>query len=163
MSADQQGGISMPRKKGQRPYFNRPPQGLKGDIPPDAALAEFASKLQELMLKKNWNQSDLARAAAKFMPDKKFNRDNISQYIRGLTFPYPLRLAALARALGVDPQELRPRGTVVPGAGDRTPPLDVRALGDGKVWLRVNQAVDLQTAMKVLSILGQTDAFDKSK
>jgi len=33
------------------------------------------------------------------------------------------------------------------------PPLDVRDLGQGRAWLRVNQAVEWDTAVKVLTLL----------
>lgn len=150
------GDIGMPRKKGSRQYVNLPPKGLPAGAPHDAALTEFARKLQQLMVERSMSQSDLARAAAKFMPDKRFNRDNISQYVRGLSFPYPMRLSAIAKALGVDPQDLRPAG--VPGAGDKAPELDFRALGDGNVWLRVNQAVPMKVAMEIVALLGKSDA-----
>jgi len=156
------GDVNMPRKRGSRPYINRPPQGLPAGAPTEAALAEFGAKLQKLLVDKNWSQSDLARHAAKFMPDKKFHRDNVSQYVRGLSFPYPVRFNAICRALGVDPQELRPAAGL-PSSSDKAPPLDIRALSDGSVYLRVNQAVKLETAMKVLSLLGQSFDADKSK
>ncbi len=155
-------GDAMPRKRGSRPYINRPPQGLPAGAPTDAALAEFAAKLQHLMVAKNWSQSDLARAAAKFMPDKRFHRDNISQYVRGLSFPYPVRLNALAKALGVDAQELRPSAGV-PSASDKAPPLDFRSIGDGLVYLRINQAVKFDVAMQIVALLGQSFDADKSK
>src|SRR5690349_8661860 len=134
MQTTDMGDFAMPRKRGSRPYVNRPPRELPAGVPTDAALAEFANKLQKLLVDKDWNQSDLARAAAKFMPDRKFHRDNISNYIRGQSFPYPVRLKAIAKALGVDPSDLRPAG--LPSASDKAPPLDIRALGDGNVFLR---------------------------
>lgn len=151
----------MPRKKGTRPFVNRPPQGLPAGAPHDAALVEFGSKLQDLMNKKGWTQSDLARAAAKFMPDKKFNRDNVSQYVRGLSFPLPMRLNAIAKALGVPVEDLRPAG--LPGAGSKNPPLELRAIGDGMAWLHVNQAIPMDVAMQIVSILGKRNGTDQGK
>lgn len=155
------GDLGMPRKRGSRPFINRPPKGLPAGVPTDAALAEFGNKLQKLMMEKGWSQSDLARAAAKFMPDKKFNRDNVSQYVRGLSFPYPMRLNALAKALGVNPEELRPAS--LPSANDRAPPLDIRAIGDGNVWLRINQAMPMKLAMKIVALLEAELGTDSSK
>ena len=146
------GGPVMPRKRGTRHYVNRPPSGLAAGAPTEAALIEFGNKLAKLMQDKGMSQSDLARAASKFMPNKKFNRDNISQYVRGNSFPYPVRLNAICKALGVNPEDLKPAG--LPTASDKAPPLDFRSLGDGKVFLRVNQAVELDVALKVVALLG---------
>jgi len=150
----------MSRKRGSRPYSNRPPQDIPTGAPPQVVLAEFGNKLQQLLVEKNWNQSDLARAARKFMPDKKFTRDNVSRYVRGLSFPLPLRLNALAKALGVSPEDLRPKG--IPGAGMKNPPREYRQLEGGMAWLTINQAVPDELALKILSMLGQEDA-DKRK
>lgn len=140
----------------RRVFHNPPPKGFVKGAPKEAVMAEFGRLLQRLMVEKNWNQSDLARAAAKFMPDKKFHRDNVSMYVRGQSLPGPVRLNALAKALGTDTQTLLPtRG--VEHVEERNPPLDARWMGDGNVWLRVNQAVSQEAAMKVLAILGQAD------
>lgn len=163
MTTQDQGDTHMPRRRGSRPYINRPPRDLPPGAPMEAALVEFGAKLQKLMYDKGMNQSDLARAAAKFMPDKKFTRDNVSNYIRGNHFPYPLRLNALARALGVTIEELRPKSGI-PQSGDHAPALDFRSLGDGNVWLRVNQAGSMDVAMKIVAMLEQDHhGTDKGK
>lgn len=144
-------GEPMPKR---RPFINPPPRALPPNAPYDAALAEFGRRIQALMVKKNMNQSDLARAAAKFMPNKKFNRDNISVYVRGKSFPGPVRLAAVAKALGVAPTDLMPEHGI-PSVDEKAPPLDIRAIGDGNVWLRINQATSMDVAMKIMALLGQ--------
>lgn len=122
-------------------FHNAAPQGLPQGAPPEAVKTEFARRVQAAMVNKGWNQSELARRAALHMPDKKFGRDNVSNYIRGTSMPGPTHLNALARALGVQAKELVPaRG--MPSADDKAPPLDVKDLTDGRAWLRVNQAVD---------------------
>lgn len=138
----------------RRHFYNRAPKGLPPDAPVDAALAEFGRRLQKRMSEKGYNQSDLAREASKHMPNKKFGRDNISNYVRGVVFPGPIRLHALAKALGVKPDDLVPEHGL-PSTDDRAPPYDIRATSDGNVWLRVNQAVSHEVAMKVLALLGQ--------
>lgn len=136
----------------RKPYHASPPKGFVAGAPAEAIKAEFGRALQKRITDKNWNQSDMAREAAKFMPNKKFPRDNISQYIRGLTLPGPVRLKALARALNCKPEELLPvRSTETIDA--KSPPLDARWLGDGNVWLRVNQAVPEAVALDVLKLL----------
>lgn len=139
-------------------FHNAPPQGLPDGAPPEAVRAEFAKRLQTAMVAKGWTQSELARRAALHMPDKKFGRDNVSNYIRGTTMPGPANLNALAKVLGMAAKELVPsRG--LPSVDDRMPPpLDVKELSDGRAWLRVNQAVDWNTAMQVVALLKRAAA-----
>jgi hypothetical protein len=55
---------------------------------------------------KGWSQSDTARAASKFLPaGETFRRDSISTYIRGV-IPHGKNKAALAKAFGLEPDEL---------------------------------------------------------
>lgn len=116
-------------------------------------LREFGNRLYELLREKGWNQSELAREAAKHMPNKKFSRDNVSKYIRGRFLPNAKHLDALSKALGVDRSDLLPEGSS-PSASESSPPLDVRDAGNGEhAWLHVNQRVPWPVALKVLSIL----------
>lgn len=62
---------------------------------------EFAKRLYRLMLKRGWNQSELARRAD--LP-----RDSVSTYIRAKVMPTPQSAQRLARALGITPEELMP-------------------------------------------------------
>lgn len=134
-----------------RHIHNPPPGEIPDDAPSGHARAEFAKRLQHLMTKKGWSQADLSREASKFMPGKKeIGRDSISYYVRGLSFPQAPRINALARSLGVKPEDLVPtRG--VKTAGD--PTVEVRDISDGRAWLRVNQAVDWPVAAEILKLL----------
>ena len=74
--------------------------------PIDQVKIDFANRLQKAMVAKGYNQSELARRTADYMPEdpetgkrKRFGRDNISTYIRGLALPQPATLAALAKAV----------------------------------------------------------------
>jgi transcriptional regulator with XRE-family HTH domain len=145
-------GHDMARKR--KSYHAALPRGFTAGAPVEAIKAEFGRVLQKRMVDKNWNQSDMAREAARFMPDKTFQRDNISQYVRGLSLPGPVRLNALARALGCKPTDLLPvRSSETIDAV--APPLDARDLGDGTVWLRVNQAVPQSIALQIMQLLMQ--------
>ncbi len=137
----------------KRPYINPPPtEGAGPDLPKDVVKIEFAKRLQHAMVKKGWNQSELARRAQVHMKGKRLERDNISTYIRGNALPDPARLNALCLALSVPPAELLPsRG--IPSAADKAPTFDVRGLDNGNVWLRVNQAVAWQVALDIMVIL----------
>lgn len=134
-----------------RHIHNPPPGEIPDDAPSGHARAEFAKRLQHLMAKKGWSQADLSREASKFMPGKKeIGRDSISYYVRGMSFPGASRINALARSLGVKPEEL------VPTRGVKTaenPSVEVRDLSDGRAWLRVNQAVDWPVAAEILKLL----------
>ena len=140
----------------RRAYINpMPSKDLPMNAPKDAVKVEFARRLQSAMLAKGWRQSDLAREAGRHMKEKTFGRDSVSLYIRGMSLPGPLHLEALCKALGARPEDLLPtRG--MPSAGEAIPALDVREMSDGKVWLRVNQAVPWPMAIKVLEILKVT-------
>ncbi len=72
----------------------------------DVISKGFAKRLQELMDRKGWNQSVLARRAAIHMPDGKLDRQLIHNYLKGATIPQHDRLEAIAAALGVDVQDL---------------------------------------------------------
>lgn len=137
-----------------RHYINPKPTELPKGAPVDVVHADFGGRLQQAMVAKGWNQSELARRANERMPEgQKMGRDNVSGYIRGTTLPGPVKLKALADALGMTVEELLPqRG--VPNAGNKTiPALDMRDLGDGNVWLRVNQAVPRNIALRVMNLL----------
>ena len=137
----------------KKQFHNKPPLGdMPAHAPKDAVKAEFARRLQAAMVRKGWNQSELARRAAENTTDGHFGRDNISLYIRGIVMPGPVHLHALSKALSLKPDELLPsRGA--PSADDRVPPLDIRDAGNGKAWLRVNMAVEWPVAVEVMKLL----------
>lgn len=139
--------------KTKRPAFhNPPPANLPHGVPIEAVKAEFAKRLQAAMVERGWNQSELARRAALHTADKKFGRDNVSGYICGTSLPGPTHLAALGKALKIEPRELVPmRG--MPSVDEKVPTLDVKDLGNGTVWLRINQAVEWPAAVQVMNLL----------
>lgn len=135
-------------------YHNPPPTNVNSALlPKEAVKAEFARKLQHAFTAKGWTQSELARQAeAKLPKGHTFGRYNVSTYVRGKSLPGPVHLKALCDALGVKPDELLPtRG--VGQVGSEMPPLDVRDMADGNVWLRINQAVPWPIALKIMELL----------
>jgi transcriptional regulator with XRE-family HTH domain len=143
----------------RRRFINPPPAADDATTAASvqAAKREFAKRLQQFMTDKGWNQSDLARAASKFMPDKKFNRDNVSLYVRAQQLPGPVRLRAMAKALGVEETKLIPPGATA-SVDEDAPPLAMRPLGSGNVWLQINQAVPQDIALQIITLLGQASA-----
>lgn len=148
-----------------RRRFINPPPSQDGEFNPAniAALKrEFAKRLQAKLVEKGWNQSDFARAAAKHMPNKKFNRDNVSLYIRAEQLPGPVRLAAMLAALGCTKEELLPTGAVATVDEKAPPPLAMYPTGNPSiVMLHINQAVDQDLALKILGMLRQTHIVKK--
>jgi transcriptional regulator with XRE-family HTH domain len=136
-------------------FHNGPPTDLPPGAPRDAVRVEFARRLQRAMVDKGWNQSELSRRASHHLPkDKPMGRDSVSSYVRARHFPTPSHLAALAKALDVEPDTLVPaRG--VASVDNSNPPLAMHEVGDGRVWLRVNMALELSTALKIMNLINQ--------
>jgi len=96
------------------------------------------------MLRKEW--------ASGYLVDKEMGRDIVNSYLNKGTLPGPRYLAAIAKALGVEKTDLLP--TRLTKASNRSlMALDVRDAGDGRAWLRVNQAVDWPLALKIMQLL----------
>lgn len=129
------------------------PHDIPDAAPKEAALVEFGRRVQAAMVEKGWNQAELARRATQHMKGEAvMSRDTISKYVNAQTLPGPDRLAALAKALGKRADELLPtRGVTT--ASDKVPAFDMRAAGDGRVWLRINQEVNYDKALKILAVL----------
>ena len=116
---------------------------------------EFGRRLYERMIRKGWNQSELARRAG-------IGRDSISTYVRGVSLPDPLYLQKLADALDCKPEDLLPNA--VESAMDREhPAMEIRqAQGDTtKVWLRVNRIVPPEVASEIFAIINKADRADR--
>lgn len=137
----------------KRLYVNRTPGAppTKG-TPRDAVKIDFAKRLQRAMVKKGWNQSELARRSSGYLKGGEIGRDLISHYIRGVAIPQPEKLQALCKALGVEPVDLLP---TAPTVDNKSPPFDMRQLEDGNVWLRINQAVSMDQALRIGKILNE--------
>lgn len=128
------------------------PSPISEFAPPEAIRLAFASRLQNAMIAKGWNQSELARRATEVSKSGPITRDVVSVYIRAKSLPGPDNLASLAAALGMERSELLPsRG--ITAAVSAAPPAEVRDLGEGKVWIRINQEADWPTALEILGLL----------
>lgn len=120
---------------------------------PKEVREAFAVRLLNARIRKGWNQSELARAAAIHMPEGKFGRDNVSKYEKGAHLPTPVQLNALAKALSVPAAELLPQN---PGVGEAMEPgmrPAFRTIDDDTLWLRVNQAVPRDLGLKIVKML----------
>ncbi|MGH7035663.1 MAG: helix-turn-helix domain-containing protein, partial [Stellaceae bacterium] len=88
-------------------------------------------------------------------------RDSISNYLRGTTIPDPKNRDKLAKALGVPPEELLPNG-LFDAIEREEPSLEIKQVvgHSGQVWLRVNQLVTFDQALKIAGILNDGSRQD---
>ena len=109
--------------------------------------AEFGKRLQSLMLKKGWNQSELARKVG-------IGRDSVSQYVRGRSIPSPANLNKLAGILGIEKDVLFPNYDAQTNAIEAAT-LEIKSIDSDAehMWLRVNMKVPAEKALEVLKIL----------
>lgn len=133
------------------------------DAPTDEALRpkhltkqEFGQRVYKLMIRKGWNQSELARQAG-------IARDSVSTYVRGISLPEPLNLERLAKALGVSATELLPNATEA-AIDEDVPSLELKIshLNSQRAWLRVNRLVSTAAALKIVEILNADKISDAS-
>ncbi len=138
----------------KRPVLNPPAETLPRDAPPDAVKVFFARKLSELMRAKGWRGSETARRVTENAPPGvEVSRSAISSYVLGKNLPTDIPLAAICKTFGVEPKDLLP--SVGRPAAGKEDAFAIRKLDDGSVWLRVNQAVSYETALKVMATLNE--------
>jgi transcriptional regulator with XRE-family HTH domain len=115
------------------------------------AAAEFARRLYEKMLKKNWNQNQLAVKS-------ELGRDSVSRYMRGMTLPDPKSAKMLADALECEVSEIMPHA-IERAYDNELPSLELRQVAGhgGVVWLRVNRQVTFKTAAAIVDLLNQEE------
>lgn len=133
----------------------------------DTRRAQMARNIARLLIEKGWTQAELARRASDYMPidpktkkKGKVGKDLVGAYIKGKNVggkyvritPSADRVAAIAKAFGVPPEDIYPYA-IPRQAQEDLPPFDVQTLDDGRVWLQLNQAVDRNTALKILALL----------
>lgn len=124
-------------------------------LPKHLTKQEFGKRLYRMMLNKGWTQSELSRQAG--LP-----RDSISVYVRGRSLPTPLNAEKLARAFGVSVRDILPN-LVESAIDEDQPAFEMRASVNAPsvVWLRINRAVSLSTAVKVAELLQQDNVADR--
>lgn len=125
--------------------------------PKQIAKQEFGNRLYRLMLNKGWSQSELARRAD--LP-----RDLISTYVRGRSFPTPQSAQRLSKALGILPEELMPNH-VSSAIEEDNPAFDMKVSPNapGHAWVKVNQLLRLETAVKIVQLIQEDAALADAK
>ena len=102
---------------------------------------DLARKLRLALHTREWNQSDLARAAS--LP-----RELISSYINGRAFPTTRSLRRLADALQLKIEDLAPQA---PGMFQWEPPptMEITGLANGMAKITVNTVVPISVALEI--------------
>ena len=102
---------------------------------------DLARKLRLALHAREWNQSDLARAAG--LP-----RELISSYVRGGSFPTSRSLRRLADALQLKLEELAPQA---PGMFQWEPPptMEISGMANGMARIMVNTVVPIGVALEI--------------
>lgn len=127
------------------------PQPISQDAPREVALVEFSNRLRKAMNDRGLSQSELGRQASEAL-GREIGRDSVSQYLRAITFPNPEKLQALCTVLKKEPAEILPtRG--VTRSTDKIEPIGISQMANGDAWLRINQQVPWEKAIKILAIL----------
>jgi transcriptional regulator with XRE-family HTH domain len=151
----------MPRKPVRRLPLSAD-EAIAGRTPTEQlGIEEFARRLQYWRIKRGFkNQSDLAREIWGSIPNSKGNgrlvaknRDRISQYEMGRSWPSPHNLQEMAKVLGVMPEDLAPdmMGAMVER---ENPERSMVAVGD-KTHLKVNKWVLNDQATRIWVILNE--------
>lgn len=112
----------------------------------------FAARLRKLMIAKDWTQSDLARHAG-------INRDPVSTYLSGRSFPTDDKARKIARALGVTVKDLFPDqldDDVVGSVEEFEMRQDPR--NSKKYILRINRSVSLGVAAKIIDLIKEDES-----
>jgi transcriptional regulator with XRE-family HTH domain len=114
----------------------------------DLARRELGSRLFSALREREWNQSDLARAAG--VP-----RELISTYVTGKAFPSPKSLMKITRALGYSRVEELIPTVIGMQQRDEQAPVDIRTWpgNPAMAWIKVNQAVPLAIAGEIVTLL----------
>jgi transcriptional regulator with XRE-family HTH domain len=122
-------------------------------------LEQFASRLQHFRNEKGWSQSDLAREVWGEMETKTGrkvarNRDRISTYEMGKSWPDPANLAKIANVLDVPAEELAP--DITASTVERQSPelaLTMIAGHHDKVHLKINKLISFEVATEIMQVL----------
>lgn len=120
----------------------------------DLVRQKFAERIISELARRNWNQSDLAKEATKHLPKGALTRDSVSNYCNAKSLPGPGFLRAIALAFGTSPEDILPeRGVHVARETGPIMPVDVRDVGGGFAFVRVNKRVRFDTALKILTAI----------
>lgn len=123
-----------------------------GDSKKHMAKIEFGRRLERLMSAKFWRQADLAREAG-------LNRDAVSTYVNGKSYPSPVNLKKLADALGVGEVDLLPNHIENAIDASTVPSFELKIAPEAPhiAWVRINRAMPTSIALEIARLIGETE------
>lgn len=117
--------------------------------PHTISAQEFGKRVYKAMQNKGWRQSDLARAAD-------LSRENISGYVNGRNMPTRHSLVKLAKALGVQPDDLLPNHTLgVPHFEETAFSISLIPDQPGKANVYLKKVMSMDAASKIATIVSE--------
>ncbi|MGE0736064.1 MAG: helix-turn-helix domain-containing protein [Alphaproteobacteria bacterium] len=131
---------------------------------PDLQREEFSRRLAVAMREKGWSQSELARRATAYMPaGQTLEKYSVNIYIKGKSFPEPIRLDAICKALGVKHEDLVPGSEGIGRSGIGGKSLEAIDAGDGMMWLIVHKRLPLPVVLQVLRLIHDAEQPSSNK
>ena len=102
-------------------------------------IPEVAIRLREAIEKSGFSQAELARRAG-------FSKDLMSRYVRGMNPPTQKKIAAIARALDIDPRDLDPNAPPPEPKKDNEFKMRMSMNAEGGVLVEFSAVMSLEDA-----------------
>ena len=144
---------------------------LPASAPKELSRIEFGRKLNQILMDRDMTQSDLSRQAFGEATDSRGykvpkGRELVSAIINGKSFPAPLTLKKIARALGMEESELLPNVKKMAIDAENQKPAFEFKVATGhphEGWLVVNQLVSYDTFVKIAALLASDKVKEERK
>jgi transcriptional regulator with XRE-family HTH domain len=124
---------------------------------PDRAvrLKHWGQCLKKRIDEKQLNQSEFASKVAIFTRDKRMGRDLISNYIRGIAEPSSLKQIAMAKALGIEVDELMAPLATAPIVRESSVrnSVEMHSAGADRARLTIDKEVSWEIAVEILRLI----------
>lgn len=129
----------------------------------EARRADVAARIRRLRTARGWRQAELARQAALHMPEGNFGRSLVSKYENAEVLPSVVNVAAMAKALGVSPEEVMPSNPAISEAMPLGVKADATVVDSDTVHVRVNQRLPAALGYKILMMIHEHEAEERKK
>ena len=88
---------------------------------------------------------------APLLKESRIGRDNISKYVRGRVLPLPAALAAMAKVLECEPNDLLP-SRATSAVSDEQVARSFRSIGGNRFWVQINMALDEDVTLEIMRL-----------
>jgi transcriptional regulator with XRE-family HTH domain len=123
----------------------------------------FGANLQRIMAEKGWTQTEFARRANLHLtPTKQIQKAAMNRYVHGKVLPNGIFLGAIAKAAGLEPEDLLPTGRHT-NMLESSEEFTVSDQGEGEAWLSIRKSVSWQVAAQVIDIIRKADLDAQDK